>query len=288
MKKSYTASLAFRGFIGGIWKDIAASSSHYLTTAEYASYSDYFTVNTTWQTPVNDVDVDNGGGDVAYAAFTIEDVTQLYKLKLTLTIDGNLDAAGSTSIVKIYDSSDTLLETRTHTYGTINATSEIRYMTPSTLANASYITVEGNLKEASGDYDATLVVDFMDAEEDTSSDIGGCTFTVGAEAANVINVAIQLLNTAGSALTGRGVVEVYLSDDANGDSVASSAEGWAIGTDGTILKSDASNHSSLIISEVDGDIDIDITESTGADTYFLVVVLPGGRKVISDAIVFAA
>ena len=286
MKKSYTANKSFKALLNSVWTDITSGSSYYLLDADYALYSDYFTVNTAWQTPVDDVDVDNGGGDVAYSAFTINDVTQLYKLKLTMTIDGNLDAAGSTSVVKIYDADDTLLETRTHTYGTINATSEIRYMTPSTLQAADYITIEGNLKEASGDYDATLVVDFLDPEDDDST-CAGCLFTIGTEAANVINVALQLIDSAGDDIVGRAMVECYLSDDANGDSCASSAEGFAIGTDGKIVMSDASLNSSWIVSEVDGDIDINITETTGADTYFLVVRLPNGRKVISDAIVFS-
>ena len=286
MKKSYTASASLKAYINSLWTNITSGSSYYLSTADYTSYSDYFTVNTTWQKPYNAVEVDNGGGDITCAAFTINDVTQLYKLKLTLAITGNMDAAGSTALVKIYDSSDTLLETRSITYPTINGTSQIDYLTPSTLANASYITVNGTLKEATGDYVATLTVDFLDPEEDTSTTVGGCTFTIGAEAANVINVAGQLIDTSGNALTGRASVFVYLSDDQNGDSVASTAEGWAIGTDGTLLISDASNQASLLLSEVDGDFDIDITETTGADTYYMVVILPSGRKVISDPIIF--
>ena len=43
----------------------------------------------------------------------------------------------------------------------------------------------------------------------------------------------------------------------------------------------------LLVSEADGDIDINITES-GTDTFYLVLVMPNGKLIVSDAITFAA
>ena len=113
------------------------------------------------------------------------------------------------------------------------------------------------------------------------------TLTVGTEAANVINVAIQLTDMNGNALANRGSVLAYLSDDANGDSVAGTAPdgGVAVGTDGLAIPLVA-DKCFLLTSEADGDIDLDITESA-ADTWYLVLVLPHGEPAVSGAITFA-
>lgn len=117
--------------------------------------------------------------------------------------------------------------------------------------------------------------------------VGGATFTIGAENANVINVAIQLTDGAGAALTQRAVVQVYLSNDANGDTIANTGTpaGLAIGTDG-LYRQLVANLSGFCTSEADGDIDLNIT-NTGAGTQYLVVVLPNGSLVVSGAITFA-
>lgn len=114
-------------------------------------------------------------------------------------------------------------------------------------------------------------------------------FTVGAETGgNTINVGIQLNDGNGDAIAQRACVHAYLSDDANGDSVAATAPATsvAIGTDG-VLTDIVAKKSWMLVSEADGDIDIDIVE-TGGDTWYLVVVLPDGTLTVSDAITFAA
>lgn len=113
-------------------------------------------------------------------------------------------------------------------------------------------------------------------------------FVVGSEGANKINVGIQLKDVAGADLAVRGSVKAYLSDDANGDSIVATAPsgGAAIGTDGLAIPVVAGKAFDLV-SESDGDIDIDITEA-GTKTCYLIVVLPNGKLVASDAITFAA
>jgi len=119
--------------------------------------------------------------------------------------------------------------------------------------------------------------------------VAGVTITVGAEAANVVNVALQLEQADGSDLATIGVVEAYLSDDSGGDGITATAPsgGEAIGTDGSILASIVANKYWKLSSESDGDIDLDFTEA-GTATWYLVVILPNGSKVISDALTFAA
>lgn len=114
------------------------------------------------------------------------------------------------------------------------------------------------------------------------------SLSVGAEAGNAIVVSIQLQDMNGNDLANRGSVLAYLSDDANGDSVAATAPdgGVAIGTDGLAIPLVAGK-CFLLTSEADGDIDLELTES-GADTWYLVVVLPHGELAVSGAITFAA
>lgn len=113
--------------------------------------------------------------------------------------------------------------------------------------------------------------------------------TVGTEAANAINVAIQLKDRfGGGEMAERVGIFAYLSDDAYGNSVAATAPdgGAAIGTDGLAIPLVA-NKAFWLVSEADGDIDITITES-GADTFYLILVMPDGKLVPSGAITFAA
>ena len=113
------------------------------------------------------------------------------------------------------------------------------------------------------------------------------TFTIGAEAGNVINVAVQLKDGAGDDIATRAAVQFYLSDDADGDTIVAAATSLAIGTDGVAIEN-ISNSAGLLISEADGDIDINIGDASGAATYYLVLVMPSGELVVSSAITFAA
>ena len=116
--------------------------------------------------------------------------------------------------------------------------------------------------------------------------VATASITVGAEAADVINVAIQLKDARGQDLGVRGSLLAYISDDAEGDDVAATApDTVAIGTDGLAIAL-VTGKCFLLTSEVDGDIDIDITEN-GVDTFYLHLVMPDGSLVSSGAITFA-
>ena len=116
---------------------------------------------------------------------------------------------------------------------------------------------------------------------------GKAPFVIGAEGGNVINVGIQLDEFDDTDLAVRGAIHAYLSDDVAGDSIAATAPdgGVAIGTDGVAIPLVAGK-AFLLISEADGDIDLDITES-GIDTWYLILVMPNGKLIASGAITFA-
>lgn len=120
-----------------------------------------------------------------------------------------------------------------------------------------------------------------------TSAVNAATFVIGTETSNVINIGIKLKDGVAAGQE-RLSVHAYLSSDAAGDSVVGTAPTTvAIGTDGLAIPLVAGK-AWLLVSEADGDIDLNITLSTGAATYYLVLVLPDGRLSVSKAITFAA
>lgn len=84
-----------------------------------------------------------------------------------------------------------------------------------------------------------------------ANSVCGASITVGAEATNVINVAIQLKDQDGRDLAVRGVVKGYLSNDANGDSLLTTLPtgGFAIGTDGVLIPDSPASPGNALIAK---------------------------------------
>lgn len=116
------------------------------------------------------------------------------------------------------------------------------------------------------------------------------SFTAAAQSGNGITIAVQLKYPSGQNVAERHGMLFYISDNANGDTQAAPANGTDItiagGTDGLWVET-LSNQAGWGISEADGDIDIALTKvSTGAETVYLVAILPDGRVRASSAITF--
>lgn len=120
---------------------------------------------------------------------------------------------------------------------------------------------------------APLAISWAIAAEDTTN--------------GTIDIVCQLQDGAGVDVAVRGSVDIYLSDDANGDSLVTTAPdgGWAILTDGLLIPVVANKYARFV-SESDGDIGIRVTES-GAKTMYAVAILPTGKLSPSGAITFA-
>ena len=118
--------------------------------------------------------------------------------------------------------------------------------------------------------------------------VGSAGFTVGAEASNIITVAVQLKDLIGNDMAVRANVFAYLSDDSAGDSLIATAPdgGVVVGTDGLLIPQVA-DKAFRLTSEADGDIDVAITHAADAKTCYLVVALPTGKLAVSGAITFA-
>lgn len=115
------------------------------------------------------------------------------------------------------------------------------------------------------------------------------TFTIGAEAANVINVALQLQDADGDNIAHSHYLNAYLSSDAAGGTLEGTGpDSIAVGTDGVWIASGGDSVvAGAVVTEADGSADLDLTKAAGADTFYLCVEI-NGRLYVSDAITFAA
>jgi hypothetical protein len=116
----------------------------------------------------------------------------------------------------------------------------------------------------------------------------GATFTIGAETAgDAITVNVQVTDRAGNDLNFPAAFPIYLSSTATGLDPVAIPGSIAAGTDGAIAV-ELAGTSGLAITEADGDLDVVVTGDTGGDTVYLVLVMPTGQLVVSDAIVIVA
>lgn len=118
--------------------------------------------------------------------------------------------------------------------------------------------------------------------------VAGVTFVIGAPA-TAVNVGLQLEDADGNDISAIAHVNAYLSDVSTGIGISGTAPATsvAIGTDGAIIVEEVTKLAWWLQSEADGDIDLTITE-VGADTWYMVVVLPNGYQIVSGAITTTA
>lgn len=114
--------------------------------------------------------------------------------------------------------------------------------------------------------------------------VANASFSLATAAGGAQTVSIQLEDGFGYDVAEKTCVQVYLSSSAVGDGIDGAADSLAGGTDGSVL-SLATGKLALCQSESDGDIDIAVADSTSAATWYMVVVLPNGKRVVSGAII---
>lgn len=118
--------------------------------------------------------------------------------------------------------------------------------------------------------------------------VADVTIVVTPEDSDVVAVSIQANGPGGSDLSEPVCLDWYFANDALGLTPTTVAHdgGTAIGADGALIESPA-NLGGKIITEANGHADIEVTDA-GAFEVYLVVVLPGGQLVVSDAITHEA
>jgi hypothetical protein len=114
--------------------------------------------------------------------------------------------------------------------------------------------------------------------------------TVGTEAGNAIDVAIQLKDRNGNALAEAALAVVWLSDASKGDVCATAPTGgWAAkaGTDTKLLVALTANKAAIALADKDdGIVSVTITDS-GVKTFYINAQIPGDPRIVSAAVAFA-
>jgi hypothetical protein len=114
-------------------------------------------------------------------------------------------------------------------------------------------------------------------------------YTISAEDTDVITVNVQLSDGNGDDEVESTTVWGFLSGDSGGDGIVGTAPtgGIAGGTDGTIVAEPVDNKMFLTESEADGDMDF-VIEDNGDNSFYMVLIMPNGRRIVSGEIDFNA
>jgi hypothetical protein len=116
--------------------------------------------------------------------------------------------------------------------------------------------------------------------------VNTAAITIGDETTDR-TVAIQLQDANARDIDRAAAVRAYLSDDAEGQGITATApDSVAAGAAGTVLPIVAGKCFELV-SDAAGVVEVVLTEN-GAATWYLVLIMPDGGLVVSDAISFAA
>ena len=122
-----------------------------------------------------------------------------------------------------------------------------------------------------------------------SDEINTATFAIGTQAVQSRTVSVTLKTAAGAAISHAGVVDVYLSDASTGLDIAATAPsgGVAIGSAGKVLAAITAGKLIKVVTNATGGVDLILTENT-AKSFYICIVLPNGRIIVSSAIAFTA
>ena len=116
-------------------------------------------------------------------------------------------------------------------------------------------------------------------------------FSVGVEGTNAITTAISVTSAVTNSSMEKTIsLPFYISSDAAGQVLETSANCVVTaGTDGMVIKSgEDSDFSGRIVTETTGEMDFIITNTVGADVYYINIVMPDGRVETSSILDFAA
>jgi hypothetical protein len=128
-----------------------------------------------------------------------------------------------------------------------------------------------------------------DTLDKSSAMIGSLTFTVAAETSspsNIITVSGQAKSVRGADMAVRSSFTCFLSGDANGDTILASHEGFVAdynSPDGIVAITGTGAR--LVVTESDGDFDINVKETSTTD-YYLCCVLPNSLTSCSGILDF--
>lgn len=120
------------------------------------------------------------------------------------------------------------------------------------------------------------------------------SFALDAEASNEITVTVTVKDANGNALTEGQRLHAVLCTDSSGlviepHSATLTIASGAVGAVELKAAANALGHSSFwIVTSAAGVAEVSVTQTSGADTFYLAVGMPNGRQVVSSVITFAA
>lgn len=120
------------------------------------------------------------------------------------------------------------------------------------------------------------------------------TFALDAEASNEITATVTVKDANGNALGEGQRLYAVLCSDSSGlviepHSATLTIAAGAVGAVELKAAANALGHSGFwIVTSAAGVVEVSITQTSGADTFYLAVQMPNGRQVVSSAITFAA
>lgn len=117
-------------------------------------------------------------------------------------------------------------------------------------------------------------------------EVDGAEFTFGDEDNDVRKVTVQLVDANGQNVVGRHHVQGYISGDAEGDNLATAPTTVAISEHGLMIE-EISNSRFTLVTNAAGVVDFNITKA-GAANYYIVLLMPTGKLVVSSILAFAA
>lgn len=227
--------------------------------------------------------VATSGGAVAFTK-TFEDsniVSDQKIIKVTVTTVGTMPA-GATLYLDAYDSSNTLVETKSEILGAVATTSATKWFSGCYLNDAEKFVIRGTVPQASGStYTVTIVVDEIIADDVRYVSIVNDGIIAGD---NTLH--LQLKDASNVDLDTKGIIRVYVATDGIGSFAGASViNGIAVGTDGELIET-ADDQSMLIMSEADGDIDLTLTPTNAGTATVTILTFGTAAPTTGDTVTF--
>lgn len=134
------------------------------------------------------------------------------------------------------------------------------------------------------------------SEWESTRDLGSAVFLrASAEATNAITVQLQLFDREGRVMQKQAWCMAYLSSASDGSviepvsaTLTLAEADTAVGILAPLSAANSAGHSVLfMVGNSSGLVNVKITQTSGADTFYLVVCLPNGDLYVTPAITFA-
>ena len=124
-----------------------------------------------------------------------------------------------------------------------------------------------------------------DSLDDANAGVGAITFSVAAEASNAIVISGQMNDIRGTALAVRGTTTCFSSSDSAGDALVKVGVAFQAPAVGDGIVALVGTSSVFVMSEADGDFDLEIQDTANV-SHYVCCSLPNGARSCSAVVDF--